>query len=366
MQKAHFAVALAVTMAALILAPAAHAAVTRSAFGKTPEGQAVTLFTITNARGTVLKMTDYGATVVALEVADRNEKRTNVVLGFPTLEGYLGDHPYFGATVGRYANRIAKGQFTLDGKSYHLALNNGPNTLHGGKKGFNRYVWHAHEVPHGVRFELVSPNGQEGYPGTLKVGVTYLLTDDDTLRITYDATTDAPTVLNLTNHTYWNLAGAGHGDVLGHVLTLASDVYLPVDDTLIPTGKFAAVRGTPFDFTTATPIGRHLNEIHSKPVGYDHCYVLRNQTSHLALAAHVEEPQSGRVMECWTTQPGIQLYTGNFLDGSPANGGFRQHTAFCLETEHYPDSPNRPDFPSTVLQPGETYHQVTEYRFSTR
>lgn len=363
-------VALAAVLVAATLPTPALAGVVRTPFGKTRDGQPVSLFTCTNAHGSVLKMTDYGATVVSLTVPDRNGKRADVVLGFTSLDGYLGDHPYFGTTVGRYANRIAKGHFTLDDKPYKLALNNGPNTLHGGKKGFNRYVWHATPVQEkgacGVRFERVSPSGEEGYPGTLRVSATYLWTDKNTLHIAFDATTDAPTPVNLTNHAYWNLAGAGQGDILGQVLTLDSDVYLPVDSTLIPTGQFAEVRGTPFDFTTATPIGRHLNEVKSQPVGFDHCYVLRNQTGRLAAAAHVEDPQSGRVMEMWTTQPGVQFYTGNFLDGSPANGGFKQHTAFCLESQHYPDSPNRPDFPNTVLRPGERYHQVTEYRFTTR
>jgi aldose 1-epimerase len=324
---------------------------------------------MTNDHGTVLKMTDYGATVVSLDVPDRHEKRANVVLGFPTIDGYLGDHPYFGATVGRYANRIARGEFTLDGKTFHLARNNGPNSLHGGTRGFNRYVWRAEMVTApdgtGIRFSRVSPAGEEGYPGDLSVTATYILTQNDVVRIQYTATTTADTPINLTNHTYWNLAGAGHGDVLRHRLQVNADSYLPVDDTLIPTGDFAAVRGTPFDFTHLALIGQRLHEIPSKPVGYDHCYVLRGQSGRLEEAARVVEPGSGRVMDVWTTQPGLQVYSGNFLDGSAANGGYAQHTGFCLETQHYPDSPNQPNFPDTILRPGQTYQQTTEYRFST-
>lgn len=333
-------------------------------FGKTPDGEVVHLFTCTNGRGSVLKMIDYGATVVAVEVPDRNGRRANVNLGFPTLDGYLGPHPYFGSTVGRYANRIAGARFTLDGVTYTLAANDGKNHLHGGIQSFSRVIWEAEPLETaegvGVRFHRLSPDGEEGYPGSLDVTVVYLLTHDDELRIDYRATTDKPTVVNLTNHCYWNLAGAGAGDILEHELMLAADHYLPVTPDLIPTGELAPVEGTPFDFRRPTAIGARIDQV---PGGYDHCFVLRNQTGELALAARVKDPKSGRVMEILTTQPGIQLYTGNFLDGSPANGGYGKHAAFCLETQHYPDSPNRPEFPSTVLRPGEEYHQVTVHRF---
>ena len=333
-------------------------------FGRTPEGEIVRLFTCTNRTGSVLKMIDYGATVVAVEVPDREGRKANVNLGFPTLEGYLGPHPYFGATVGRYANRIAGAKFTLDGVTYQLAANDGNNHLHGGIRSFSRVIWEAEpaETPEGVgvRFHRLSPDGEEGYPGNLDVTVLYLLTHDDELLIEYRATTDKPTVVNLTNHCYWNLAGAGVGDILEHVLMLEADYYLPVGPGLIPTGELAAVEGTPFDFREPTGIGARIDQV---PGGYDHCFVLRSQSGEPALAARVKDPSSGRTMEIRTTQPGIQLYTANFLDGGPTVGGFGKHAAFCLETQHYPDSPNRPEFPSTVLRPGEEYHQVTVHRF---
>jgi aldose 1-epimerase len=336
-------------------------------FGKTAEGEEVKLFTCTNAGGSVLKLTDYGASVVSVEVPDRDGKLANVNLGFERLDGYLGGHPFFGATVGRFCNRIAGGRFTLDGKEYQLAKNNGPHHLHGGDKGFNRYVWKSEAIADddavGVRFTHTSPDGDENYPGTLRMTATYTLTNENELRIELTATTDKPTVVNLTNHNYWNLAGAGSGNILDHVLTLEADKYLPVDDTLIPTGELAAVKGTPFDFTKPTAIGSRFDQLQGDPTGYDHCYVLRGQDGKLALAARVQSPKSGRVMEIYTTQPGVQLYTGNFLDGSAANGGNQQHEGFCLETQHYPDSPNKPEFPTTVLRPGETFRAVTVHRF---
>jgi aldose 1-epimerase len=341
----------------------------RDEFGKTADGQEIAIYTIVNTNGTVLKMTDFGAIVVALEVADRNGKRQNVTLGFDNLDGYLGAHPYFGATIGRFGNRIAKGKFTLDGEQYTLATNNSPNHLHGGDKGFDKRVWDVEEVETddglGLKFTRTSPDGEEGYPGTLKVSVVYLLTNDDELKIDYTATTDKATTLNLTNHCYWNLAGAGSGTVLDHELMIAADKYLPVDATMIPTGELANVRGTPLDFTSAKKIGRDIAQMQGDPGGYDHCFALRSQGGELALAAKLKDPASGRVMEVYTTQPGIQFYTGNFLDGSPEVGGFNKHFACCLETQHYPDSPNRRDFPSAILRPGETFQQTTVHKFST-
>jgi aldose 1-epimerase len=347
--------------------------VTQKAFGKTPDGVETKLFTCSNAQGATMQVTDYGARLVSVEVPDRNGKPANVTLGFDSAEKYGVHTAYFGCTTGRFANRIAKGRFTLDGKEYKLAANNGDNHLHGGTKGFDRHVWKGEEVKTkdavGVKFTLRSPDGDEGYPGTLDVTVTFLLTDASEVRIEYAATSDKPTVLNLTNHAYWNLAGAKSGDVLGHKLFIAADDYLPVDDGLIPTGKLAPVKGTPMDFTEAKEIGSRIAETKkgvAPPGGYDHCYVLRGKNGELALAARVEEPKSGRVMEVYTTEPAMQFYSANFLDGDAKNGGAKQHGAFCLETQHYPDSPNRPQFPSTVLKPGQMFKQTTVYKFLTK
>jgi aldose 1-epimerase len=342
-----------------------------SPFGKTTDGQTVKLHTLRNTSGMTVRLIDYGAHVISVETPDRNGKSVNVTLGFPNLEGYLQRHPYFGSTVGRYANRIAKGKFTLDGQTYTLATNNGPNHLHGGRKGFDVVMWQSEGVTDqnsvGVKFSRVSPDGEEGYPGTLKVSVTYVLKRDNELSIQYEATTDKPTVLTLTNHAYWNLAGADSGDILKHELTLFADKYLPVDETSIPTGELAPVKGTVFDFTEPHAIGARIDELKRPPhtsKGYDHCYVLRGQDGKLETAARVKDPTSGRVMEVFTTEPGVQLYCGNFLDGSAAGGGYKQHDAFCLETQHYPDSPNQPKFPSTVLRPGQTFRSTTVHRFS--
>jgi len=342
----------------------------KTEFGTTPDGQEVSLFTIRNTQGSVVKLTDYGAIVVAVEVADRAGQRENITLGFDHLPGYLQRHPYFGATVGRFCNRIAKGKFTLDDTPYKLATNDGPNHLHGGKKGFDRYVWEAEEVEYqsglGVKFSRVSQDGEEGYPGDLEVSVVYQLTNDNELKVEFTAKTDKATPLNLTNHSYWNLAGAGSGTILDHELMVAADKYLPVDDSLIPTGQLASVTGTPLDFTTAKKIGQDIAKIGGDPGGYDHCFALRSQDGSLALAARVHDPTTGRVMEVWTTQPGIQFYTGNFLDGATENGGFPKNYAFCLETQHYPDSPNQPNFPTSVLRPGETFKQTTVHKFSVQ
>jgi aldose 1-epimerase len=339
-------------------------------FGKTKDGKEVSVFTLTNGHGVKVRLIDYGATLISVETPDKAGKTANITLGFPTLAGYFERHPYFGSTVGRYGNRIAGGKFKLDGKEHKLATNNGPNHLHGGIKGFDAVMWKAEQVKGAdpaVRFTYTSPDGDEGYPGKLDVAVTYTLTHNNELRIDYEAKTDKPTVVNLTNHAYWNLGGAGSGNILKHELTLAADEYLPIDDTSIPTGKPASVKGTAFDFTSPHAIGERIDEIKKDPhktKGYDHCYVLRGQQGKLELAAKVKDPASGRVMEIFTTEPGVQLYCGNFLGGGAGEGGYKQHDAFCLETQHYPDSPNQPSFPSTTLKPGETYRSTTVHKFS--
>ena len=336
-------------------------------FGKSPDGKQVSLFICTNEHDLVVKLTDYGAIVVSVETPDREGKTENITLGFPRIKGYHARHPYFGATVGRYGNRIANGKFSINGREYDLAINNGDNHLHGGEVGFDKVMWNAEGVVKedclGVRFWRKSPDGEEGYPGNLDVTVEYLLTNDNELRVEYTATTDAATPVNLTNHTYWNLGGAGTGTILDHQLMIAADRYLPVDDGLIPTGELAPVAGTPLDFTKPAAIGSHIHEIEADPVGYDHCYVLRSQDGTLALAARAKDPTSGRVMEVYTDQPGVQLYTGNFLGGAGSDGGYNQHEAFCLETQHYPDSPNQPSFPTTILKPGDTYRTTTVHKF---
>ncbi|HEX5103846.1 MAG TPA: aldose epimerase family protein [Pirellulaceae bacterium] len=339
-------------------------------FGKTKDGQEITVYTLINARALKARLINYGATLISVETPDKDGELANITLGFPKLDGYLQRHPYFGSTVGRYGNRIAGGKYKLDGKEYTLATNNGPNHLHGGLKGFDAVVWKAEPIKGpsavGVKFTYTSQDGEEGYPGNLNVAVTYSLTNNNELKIEYEAKTDKPTVVNLTNHTYWNLAGAGSGDILQHELTINAEQYLPIDDTSIPTGKPADVQGTPFDFTSPHAIGQRIGELKKEPhktKGYDHCYVLRGQEGKLTLAARVKDPSSGRIMEIFTTQPGIQLYCGNFLDGSAGGGGYKQHDAFCLETQHYPDSPNQPQFPSTVLRPGETFKSTTVHKF---
>jgi aldose 1-epimerase len=342
-------------------------------FGKTSDGTAVDLYVLTNGHGVTAKVMTYGAILTELHVPDRDGKLEDVALGFNNLEGYLAGHPYFGATVGRVANRIARGRFTLDGKEYRLAVNNGPNALHGGRKGFDKVVWQAEAVEGSgapaVRLRYRSPDGEEGYPGNLDVVVTYSLTDDDAVRIDYEARTDKPTPVNLTNHSYFNLAGPRAADILGHELMLAADHYTPANDTLIPTGEIKPVRGTPLDFTTPTTIGARIDQLKGDPVGYDHNFVLRGGGKSPALAARVHEPKTGRVLEMSTTEPGVQFYTGNFLDGTlKGKGGtvYRKHAGFCLEAQHFPDSVNHPEFPSTILRPGQTYTQTTVYKFSAR
>jgi aldose 1-epimerase len=344
----------------------------RMDFGKTPEGAPVDLYVLTNGKMTAKVMT-YGAILTELHVPDRNGKLADVVLGFDSLDSYLAGHPHFGATTGRVANRVAKGRFTLDGTEYKLAVNNGPNSLHGGLKGFDKKVWKAEDAsgPAGaaVKLTYTSPDGEEGYPGNLAVSVTYTVTPDNELRIDYEATTDKATPINLTNHSYFNLAGPASGPILDHELMLAADQYTAADDTLIPTGEIKSVTGTPLDFTKPAPIGARFDQLSGDPRGYDHNYVLRGEGKTPALGARVYEPGSGRVLEMFTTEPGVQLYTANFLDGSVKGKGgvaYRKHQGFCLEAQHFPDSINHANFPSTVLRPGEKYTQTTIYKFSAR
>jgi aldose 1-epimerase len=335
-------------------------------FGKIADGKSVTLYTLSNDQGNTVELIDYGAIVVSINVPDRAGKRTNVTAGFSAIDGYLQRHPYFGATVGRFCNRIAKGKFTLDGKTYPLAVNNGPNHLHGGEVGFDKRMWQVAEVRGensvGLKFTYVSPDGEEGFPGTLTTVAEYRWDNNNCLTLDLQATTDKPTVLNLTNHAYFNLGGAGSGTIHQHELTLACDQYLPVDENMIPTGVLAPVAGTALDFTSTHKIGERISQL-KETNGYDHCFVVRGKAGELREAAKVVDPASGRTMAIKTTQPGIQLYTGNFLDGTAGNAGYKTHEAFCLETQHYPDSPNQSSFPTTVLRPGEKFHQVTTFTF---
>ncbi len=359
--------------------------ISKMPWGQTKEGKPVELFTLTNAKGMIVKITNYGGTVTEIHVPDRAGKFDDVVLGFDNLDDYLKGHPFFGCITGRYANRIAKGKFTLDGKEYTLATNNGPNHLHGGKVGFDKKVWQASTfeerslsprfatdrnlASHGVLLRYRSPDGEEGYPGNLDCDVRYVLTDQNELRISYTAKTDKPTVVNLTNHTYFNLAGPKAGDVLGHEMQFFADRYTPVDDTLIPTGEIKPVAGTPFDFSKPMTIGSRIDQLMGDPRGYDHNMIFAKGGKELALGVRVYEPKSGRVMEMLTTEPAVQFYTGNFLDGSAKGKGgvvYQKHHGFCLEAQHYPDSPNQPKFPSVILRPGETYKQTTVYRFSAK
>jgi aldose 1-epimerase len=349
------------------------AGVEKRAFGKTRDGTPVDLYVLTNAKGMQAKVMTYGAILTELYTPDRDGKLDDVVLGFDNLGDYLKGHPFFGATVGRVANRIAKGRFTLDGKEYKLATNNGPNHLHGGNQGFDKHVWKAEPVKAtggvAVKLTYVSKDGEEGYPGNLTAAVTYTLTDKNELKIDYQATTDKATPVNLSNHSYFNLEGTKAGDILGHELTLAADKYTPVDATLIPTGAIQTVEGTPLDFTKPTAIGARIAQMKGNPSGYDHNFVLRGEGKTLALAARVHEPKTGRVMEMYTTEPGVQFYTGNFLDGLVKGIGgmvYQKHHGFCLEAQHFPDSVNQPSFPSVILRPGQTYRQTTVYKFAAK
>lgn len=337
------------------------------------DGKPVKLYTLKNANGLILKVTNYGAIITQLHVPDRNGKLADVVLGFDSLDGYIAGHPHFGALVGRVANRIAKGRFSLEGKTYQLALNDYPNHLHGGAKGFDLNVWDAEpqktaEGP-AIRLSRTSLDGEENYPGQVRATVTYVLTDKNELKVEMTATTDKTTIVNLAQHTYWNLAGQDSGDILGHELTLNADRYTPVDATLIPTGLFAPVAGTPFDFRQPKPIGRDLQAAGGKPIGFDHNFVLNGEPAAMKLAARVYEPKSGRQLELFCDKPGLQFYTGNFLDGKNVGKGgavYKQYNGLCLETQNYPDSIHHADWPSIVLRPGETYRHVMVARFSTR
>lgn len=346
--------------------------VTRQPFGTLPDGTAVDIYTLTNKNGLKARITTYGGTLVSLEAPDRNGKLADILLGHDALDGYLSrkTNPYFGTLVGRFANRIGGAAFTLDGVKYQLARNDGENTLHGGLKGLDAVIWKAEPVSTpegpGLKLAYTSPDGDEGYPGSLACTVVYTLTDQDELKIAYEATTDKATPVNLTNHAYFNLAGQGEGDILGHELMLNANRYLEATAALIPTGRVLEVKGTPYDFTTPKLIGA---EIAATGTGYDNAFVLRGQAGEMKLAARVYEPSSGRVMEISTTEPSIQFYTSNFLDGTISGKGgmiYKKHFGFCLETQHYPDSPNQPEFPSTILRPGQVFNSLTVHKFSAK
>jgi len=356
---------------------AATAGMTKKSFGKTPDGSEITFYTLTNANGMEVGIINYGAIVVCIKVPDRSGKFADVVLGFNSLDGYESDNPYFGAIVGRYGNRIAKGEFKLDGKTYALAKNNGLNSLHGGVKGFNKVVWSARDASKpglpAIHLTYLSKDGEEGYPGNLTVEVTYTLTAQNELKIDYALTTDKDTVANVTNHSYFNLAGEGSGDILKHELILNANKFTPVDDTLIPTGELKPVAGTPFDFGKSTAIGARIEQDDQQlkyGKGYDHNWVLnRAAGAAISLAARLHDPSSGRTLEVWTTQPGVQFYSGNFLDGTihgKSGHVYGQRSGLCLETQHFPDSPNRANFPSTTLKAGAHFHSTTIFKFSAK
>ena len=337
-------------------------------FGQTRAGEPVHRYLIEGPRGVSVALIDFGAIVQSVRTPDRDGRIDEISLGFDSLRGYLDEHPYFGATVGRYANRIANGHFELGGQAFTLAVNNAPNHLHGGFRGFDKALWSGSpvqtETECGVCFKLTSPDGEEGYPGELQVSVLYMLDVENRLTISYEANTSRPTPVNLTNHTYWNLSGAGSGEILGHQLSIVADRYLPVDENLIPTGELSFVEGGAMDFRNLFEIGSRFDSVDG---GYDHCFVLGDSASEAPRpAAILRDPASGRSMRISTTEPGIQLYTGNFLDGIKGAGGkiFDRHGALCLEAQHFPDSPNQESFPSTVLNPGDTYRQVTVHEFS--
>jgi len=346
----------------------------KSVFGKMPDGREIGLYTLTNRHGVQVGITNYGGKVLSLLVPDRRGKLADVVLGFDSLAPYLGKEPHFGTLIGRFANRIAGGRFLLEGVEYQLPLNRTPNTLHGGMEGFDRKVWAAREVAGNspaIDLSYLSPDGEEGFPGNLEVRAVYTLTDANELRLDYTATTDKTTVVNLTNHSYFNLAGQGNGDILSHLMMINADQFTPTDSEQTPTGEIRSVASTPFDFRGPTAIGARIDQDDPQLKfgrGYDHNFVLNHNREDLVLAARVVEPESGRVLEVLTTQPGVQLYTGNFLDGSLRGKDgkvYPYRSAFCLETQHFPDSPNHPNFPSTVLKPGQTYQETAVFRFST-
>ena len=333
-----------------------------------PDGAAIDVFTLKNANGIEVRAISYGGIITSIKTPDRRGTFGDIVLGFDSLDGYLAGHPYFGAIIGRYGNRIARGRFKIDNIEYTLAANNGPNHLHGGVRGFDKHVWDVDVLGgNAIRFSRVSPDGEEGYPGTLRVQVTYTLTNYDELVVEYGASSDLPTHVNLTQHSYFNLAGGG--DILGHELMIDGDRYTPVDAGLIPTGELAPVEGTPFDFRKATAIGARIEAAHPQITngqGYDHSWVLNRERNTLRLAARVVEPTSGRTLDVATTEPGLQFYSGNFLDGTlKGKGGqvYARRSGFCLETQHFPDTPNQPAFPTTLIRPGDTYSTRTVFKF---
>ncbi len=351
------------------------AMIEKKAFGKA-DGKNVDLFVMTNANGLKMSVTNYGGTIISLETPDKDGKMGDILLGYDNLDGFVKNSPYFNALVGRYGNRIAKGKFTLDGKEYKLAVNNGENALHGGLKGFDKVVWTADPFKNdkgvGVKLAYLSRDMEEGYPGNLTVDVIYTLTNKDELVIEYTARTDKPTVCNLTNHNYYNLTGGARRDILGHELMINADKFTPVDDGLITTGELRPVKGTVMDFTRATAVGARIDADDQQlkyGKGYDHNWVLNKKGNELSHAATLRDPDSGRVMEVWTTEPGVQFYSGNFLDGTITGKGgvvYKQRWAMCLETQHYPDSPNKPAFPTTTLRPGELYKTTTVHKFYAR
>jgi aldose 1-epimerase len=340
-----------------------------SPFGQMPDGAPVSLFTLTNANGMVAKITDYGGIVTELHAPDRNGVLADVVLGFDTLEPYFGEHPYFGSLIGRYGNRIARGRFELDGQTFQLDVNDGPNHLHGGRNGFHKVKWTPRPDRDGLTLVYRSVDGEMGYPGNLDVTVRYELTDDNELVMRCQAVSDRATPVNLTQHSYFNLAG--DGDILGHELMIRAGTITPVDSTLIPTGALAPVAGTPFDFGSPRRIGERIGQPDEQlrhGSGYDHNYVLDKLPGRMALAARVHDPVSGRILELFTEEPGVQFYSGNFLDGSLAGKGrvYQHRTGFCLEPQHFPDSPNHPTFPNTILRPGEQYSTESRFKFSAQ
>ena len=345
---------------------------TNDQFSDTMNNEVVELYRLKNANGMEALITNYGASVVSLHVPDRNGKSDDVVMGYDSIRGYYNGKSYFGCVVGRYANRIAKGQFQLEGQSYTLAKNNGPNTLHGGMKGFDKVVWSGKQEDSVVTLTYVSKDGEEGYPGTVTISVRYTLKNDNSLVMDYSASTDKTTILNVANHSYFNLEGQGKGDILDHELMINADGFTPVDSTLIPTGEIMKVAGTPFDFTTPHKIGERINDTTDQQIryglGYDHNFALNGKSGELRLAARVSAPVSGRVLEVLTTEPGVQFYSGNFLNGSEKGKGsvYGYRSGFCLETQHFPDSPNQPAFPSAVLKPGETFASTTVFKFSVK
>ncbi|GAC1622905.1 MAG: galactose mutarotase [Candidatus Acidiferrum sp.] len=374
-----FNLAVAIFLCVVAMQAGAMPKIQKQPYGKTSDSQPVDLYILSNTKGLKVAITNYGATIVSLKVPDRKGKIADVVLGYDTLQGYVTDKAYFGATVGRYGNRIANGKFMLNGVAYTLPKNNGPNTLHGGIVGFNKKVWLARDVSSqnvaSLELTYVSKDGEEGFPGNLTVTVVFTLpADRNELKTEYRATTDKDTVLNITNHSYFNLAGQGNGDILQHRVTLYASRFTPVDEAMIPTGELRDVKGTPFDFLHATQIGARISQDDEQlkfGKGYDHNWVINKtgDASALSPAGEAFDPQSGRVLEVLTTEPGVQFYTGNFLDGTAKGKGGKGYgirSAFCLETQHFPDSPNHPAFPTTVLEAGKSYHSTTVFRFSTR